>query len=94
MEDEAAEYHFCDSHQLNMSTLRMTSEAKVRFHNTGTVFQFYHSHTRLLFGLHDRNFGRSAPPADVLSLQRLNFVLFLQLQLKDLLCNAGFPDGA
>ncbi|XP_078384818.1 ATP-dependent RNA helicase A protein-like [Oculina patagonica] len=42
VEDESAEFHFCDSHQLNMSTLRMTSEAK--------------------------------------------------LQLKDLLCNAGFPD--
>jgi len=42
VEDESAEYHFCESHQLNMSTLRMTSEAK--------------------------------------------------LQLKDLLCNAGFPD--
>lgn len=30
VEDESAEYHFCESHQLNMSTLRMTSEAKVR----------------------------------------------------------------
>lgn len=42
VEDESAEYQFCESRQLNMSTLRMTSEAK--------------------------------------------------LQLKDLLCNAGFPD--
>lgn len=30
VEDESAEYHFCESRQLNMSTLRMTSEAKVR----------------------------------------------------------------
>ncbi|CAH3166121.1 unnamed protein product [Porites evermanni] len=42
VEDESAEYQFCESRQLNMSTLRMTAEAK--------------------------------------------------LQLKDLLCNAGFPD--
>ena len=28
--DEDAEYHFCSNHELNMSTLRMTSEAKVR----------------------------------------------------------------
>lgn len=27
--DESAEMQFCDSRQLNMSTLRMTSEAKV-----------------------------------------------------------------
>ena len=30
MEDESAEYQFCESRQLNMSTLRMTAEAKVR----------------------------------------------------------------
>ena len=30
VEDESAEFRFCESHQLNMSTLRMTSEAKVR----------------------------------------------------------------
>ncbi|KAJ7334340.1 ATP-dependent RNA helicase A [Desmophyllum pertusum] len=42
VEDESAEFYFCENRQLNMSTLRMTSEAKN--------------------------------------------------QLKDLLCNAGFPD--
>lgn len=41
-ENESAEIYFCENHQLNLSTLRMTAEAK--------------------------------------------------LQLKDLLCNAGFPD--
>ena len=30
VEDESAEYQFCESRQLNMSTLRMTAEAKVR----------------------------------------------------------------
>ena len=39
VEDESAEYHFCESHQLNMSTLRMTSEAKVR------VLKSYHACT-------------------------------------------------
>ena len=40
VEDESAEYHFCESRQLNMSTLRMTSEAKVRvllLHHSCTV---------------------------------------------------------
>ena len=37
VEDESAEYQFCESRQLNMSTLRMTAEAKVRSNPMRTV---------------------------------------------------------
>ena len=51
VEDESAEYHFCESRQLNMSTLRMTSEAKVRSCTVlpplCTVLLLFHSHTSL-----------------------------------------------
>ena len=73
MEDEAAEIHFCESRQLNMSTLRMTSEAKVRL----AILP---------------NKSDLVPILSVVILL-LFFLPFPQLQLKDLLCNAGFPDG-
>lgn len=31
-ENESAEIYFCENHQLNLSTLRMTAEAKVGLH--------------------------------------------------------------
>ena len=46
VEDESAEYQFCESRQLNMSTLRMTAEAKVRSNPVWIIRSFIDQNER------------------------------------------------
>ena len=90
MEDESAEYQFCESRQLNMSTLRMTSEAKVKLQWSNHVCAV----PPICGGISLRLILASLKCClRALVCFHSFFLSCLQLQLKDLLCNAGFPDG-